>query len=132
MELTSEWRKDHSTPHTNVKLVYSRSKLEAAYRLHKAGVRHCGLHDKKNFVTHGDKVYIVGFSAAKARCGCEMTRDRLKLCPELIRIEQLFGDGETNSVLKEIGVPPTWREYLGEAARMAGRKHETAVNRCTL
>ncbi|KAF9654104.1 hypothetical protein BDM02DRAFT_3181952 [Thelephora ganbajun] len=46
--------------------VDNRSKLEAAYRLHKVGVRHCGLNDKENFVTHGEKVYIIGFSEAKA------------------------------------------------------------------
>jgi len=110
---------------TSIKLIYSRSKLEAAYRLHKAGVRHCKLHDRETFVTHGDKVYVVGFSEAKARCGCEMTRDRVRLCPEMMWIEQKFGDGETNSVLKEIGVPPGWRGCLAEATKMAiGKPHE--------
>lgn len=117
---------------TNIKFICSRSKLEAAYRLHKAGVRHCGLHDKENFVTHGEKVYIVGFSEAKARCGCEMTRDRVRLCPELMWIEQQFGNGETNSVLNEIGVPPGWREHLAEAVKMVGGKYETPVHRCAL
>ena len=92
-----------------------RSKLEAAYRLHKAGVRHNGLHDQENFVTDGKTVYIVGFSEAKARCGCEMTKDRVRLCPELMWVERRFGNGETNSVLKEIGVPPGWRVCLDQA-----------------
>jgi len=55
---------------------------------------------------HRDKVYIVGFSEAKARCSCEMTWDRVRLCPELKWVEQQLGNGETNVVLEEIGVPP--------------------------
>lgn len=70
---------------------------------------------------HGEKVYIVGFSEAKARCGCEMSRDRVRLCPELMWVEQQFGGGETNSVLKEIGVPSGWRGCsAGPTTRMAG------------
>jgi len=67
-------------------------------------------------------VCIVGFSEAKARCGCEMTRDWVILCPEMMWMEQRFGDGETSSVLKEIGVPPGWRVCLFEAVKMAGGK----------
>jgi len=107
-------------------------KLEATYRLHKAGVRHCGLHNKENFVTHGDKVCIVGFSEAKPRCGCEITRDRVRLCPEMMQIEQEFGGGETNSVLEEIGVPPGWRGCLTEATEMGGGPYETAAHRRVL
>lgn len=48
-------------------------------------------------------------------------------------MEQQFGDGETNSVLEEIGVPPGWRGYLVEATKTAkGRLNETAVHRCTI
>lgn len=103
------------------------------YHLHKAGIRHCGFHDKETFAPHGDKMYIVGFSEAKARCGCVMTRDRVRLCPEMMWMERQFGDGEASSVLKEIGVPPGWRECLFEVARMAGGKpYETAVQRYAL
>jgi len=51
-----------------------------------------------------------------------MTRDRVRLCPEMMWMEQQFGDGEASSVLKELGVPPGWRECLFEAAKMAGWK----------
>jgi len=77
-------------------------------------------------------VYIVGFSEAKARCGCEMTRDRVKLCPELAWVEQQFGDGETNGVLNEIGVPPGWRGCFAEATRVAGGEYERSILVCTL
>ena len=117
---------------TEVKPICSRSKLEAAYRLHKAGVRHFALHDKENFITHGGMVYIVGFSEAKPRCGCEITRDRVRLCPEMAWVEQQFGDGETNGVLKEIGVPLGWRGCSAEAARVAGGRCETSVHGCAL
>ena len=125
-----------SVPHvlhaeTNVKLICSRLKLEAVYRLHKAGVRHCGLHEEGNFVMHRDKVHIVGFSEAKARCACELTWDRVRLCPELTWVEQQFGDGGTNGVLEEIGVPPGWRGCSAEATRVARGKCETP-GRCTL
>ena len=65
-------------------------------------------------------MYIVGFSEAKERCGCEITRDRVRLCPEMMQMEQRFGDGETNNVLKEIGVPPGWRGCLIGATETAG------------
>ena len=61
-----------------------------------------------------------------------MTRDRVRLCPELMWIEQQFGDGGTNGVLEEIGVPPGWRGCLAEAIRMAGRRYETSVHRRAL
>ena len=78
-------------------------------------------------------MYIIGFSGAKARCGCEMTWDRIRLCPEMLWMEQQFGDGEASSVLKEVGVPLGWRECLFEAAKIAGRKPcEAAVQRCAL
>ena len=101
---------------TDIKHICSRSRLEAAYRLHKAGVHYWGCIEPENFVTHRGKVYMVSFFYAEARCGCEMTRDRVRLCPELLRVEQRFGNGETNNVLDEIGVPPGWRENLVEAA----------------
>ena len=47
---------------------------------------------------------VVGFSEAKARCGCEMTRDCVRLCPEMMWMEQQFGDGETSNVLREAAV----------------------------
>ena len=63
----------------NIKrFVRSRSKLEAVYRLHKLLIRHGGLVKEKNFDTHEGKVYIIDFSKAKARCGCELTRDRIR------------------------------------------------------
>lgn len=78
-------------------------------------------------------MFIVGFSEAKARCGCEMTKDRVRLCPEMMLMEQQLGDGETNSVLKEIGVPPGWRGCLRQATEMAkGTPYETSVHRCAL
>jgi predicted Ser/Thr protein kinase len=92
--------------------LHSRLRLEAVYKLHRFGIRHCGLDKEENFVVHGGKVYITGFSEAKTRCGCEMTRDRVRMCTELKRMEQQFGDGGTNKVLKEIGVPPGWRVCL--------------------
>ena len=76
---------------------------------------------------------IIGFSEAKERCGCKITWDRVRLCPEMMWMEQEFGGGEASSVLKEIGVPLGWRECLFEAVNMAGGKpYETAVQRCTL
>jgi len=66
---------------------------------------------------HGDKVYVVGFSEAKARCGCEMTWDRVRPCPELAWVELQFGDGGTNGMLEEIGVPPGWKGCSAEATR---------------
>jgi len=81
----------------------------------------------------GDKVYIVGFSEAKARCGCEMTRDRVRLCPEMMWVEQQFGKGDDSNVLREIGIPPGWRRCLVEATKGAGGKpRETATRRCTI
>ena len=107
-------------------LVRSRSKLEAVYRLHQLGIRHGGLGREKNFVTHEDKVYIIDFSKAKARCGCELTRDRIRLCTELVQMERQLGDGKTNRVLEEIGVPP-WILMAYEV-----KPDETAAPRCAL
>ena len=81
---------------------------------------------------HGDKVYIVGFSEAKARCGCEISWVRVRLCPEMTRLEQQFGDGKTNGVLEEIGVPRGWRGCSAEATGVAGGKCETSVHMCAL
>ena len=78
-------------------------------------------------------MYVVGFSKAKRRCDCEMTRDRVRLCPEMMQIEQQFGNGETNNVLEEIEAPPCLSGCLTEAARSAGGKpHETAFHRRAL
>lgn len=93
-------------------------KLEAAYRLHKFGIRHSGLGEARNFVAKGDKVYIIKFSGASTRCGCEMAWDRVRLCPELKEMERKFGHGEASAVLKEIGVPDGWRMCLYEPTRM--------------
>ena len=81
---------------------------------------------------HRGKVYIVGFSEAKVRCGCEMTWGRVKLCPELEWVEQRLGNGETNAVLEEIGVPPGWRGCSSEATRGTGGECETPVHRCAV
>ena len=107
----------------------SRSKLEAAYRLHNAGVCHGGFQDSKTFVRHKGEVFLVGFSTAK-RCGCVMTRDQLKLCPEMMWMEQELGDGGDNRVLKEIGVPCGWERSLLEAARMSGQMPARINVRC--
>ena len=112
---------------------HSRSKLEAAYRLHKAGIRHCELDSQANFLMHGGKVFIVGFSKATPRCGCEMTRYRVRLCPEMMQMERQLGDGRTNTVLEEIGVPHGWRTCLTEATGTPGDKpHEMATRRYAL
>jgi hypothetical protein len=57
-------------------------------------------------------VKIVGFARADRECTCDITWFRVKLCPEMRWIELDWGDGETSSVLKEIGVPAGWREPI--------------------
>ena len=122
-----------TTHHVLTSSLNSRSKLEAAYRLHKAGVCHGGFQDPETFVTHEREVFVVGFSRAKARCGCEMTRDRLRLCPEMMWMEQELGDGGANKVLNEIGVPPGWERSLLEAAMVSERMPtQTAVHKRAL
>ena len=112
--------------------INSRSKLEAAYRLHKAGVCHGGFRNPEAFLTHKDKVFVVGFSEAKTRCGCEMTRDQLKLCSEMMWMERELGDGGANAVLEEIGVPFGWERSLVEAVKISEWKPgETAVRKRT-
>lgn len=130
MKLTSECSKHLVFLLTlSIRLFRSRSKLEATYRLHQVGVRHYDLEGEENFITHGDRVYIVGFSQAEERCGCEITKDRVRLCPEMMWAEEQFGDGETNNVLKEIGVPPGWRMCLNEATWIVeGMSHGTALH----
>lgn len=93
-------------------LVHSRSKLEAAYRLHAFGISHSGLDKARSFMVHGNKVFILDFSEARKRCGCEISWERVRLCKEMKWMEQQFGDGQTNRVLEEIGVPPGWRVCL--------------------
>ena len=117
----SEKRTSH-TRNTQAPLPHSRPRLEAAYSLHRFGIRHCRLNKEENFILHGDKVYIVDFSEAKTRCGCEMTKDRVMLCPELKQMEEQLGDGKTNDVLKEIGVPPEWRACLKQDHQAFSRK----------
>ena len=123
------WFSRHRLP---IHRVCSHSKLEAAYRLHKAGIRHYELDKKESFITGGGRVYIMGFSKAQSRCGCEMSNARVKLCQELMQMELELGDGGTNKVLEEVGAPRGWREYLmGGATTIARGKHQqTAVRRC--
>lgn len=116
------WKRD-----AKVHLGHSRLKLEAVYRLHKFGICHRVLDEEDNFVMHGDRIYVVDFAMAYARCGCEMTKDRVRLCAEAKLMEQAFGDGETNSVLKEIGVPPGWRVCLNQTTRVSEESQKRAL-----